>query len=71
MRPGYQMGRPRTKGRDQSAGWALPSPRIMMIVVPERQACVARCMHSGLRGSSRGDGIDVKQTSYAACKEWR
>ena len=41
MRPGYQMRRPRTKGRDQSAGWALPSPRIMMIVVPERQACVA------------------------------
>jgi hypothetical protein len=41
MRPGYQMRRPRTKGRDQSAEWALPSPRIMMIVVPERQACVA------------------------------
>jgi hypothetical protein len=42
----------------------------MMIVVPERQACAARCMHWGLRGSSRGDGVHVKQTSYEACKEW-
>jgi hypothetical protein len=71
MRPGYQMWRSRTKGRAQSAGWALPSPRIRMIAVPERRACFARCMHWGFGGSSRGNGVDVKQTSYEACKEWR
>jgi len=27
--------------------------------------------HWGLSGSSRGDGVDAKQTSYEACKEWR
>jgi hypothetical protein len=42
-----------------------------MIAVPERRACVARFMHWGLSGSSRWDGVDVKQTSYEACKEWR
>jgi hypothetical protein len=28
-------------------------------------------MHWGFGGSSRGNGVDVKQTSYEACKEWR
>ena len=32
---------------------------------------VARCMRSGLSGSSREDGVDVKQTSYEARMEWR
>jgi hypothetical protein len=58
--------------RKGSVGWmGVLSPRLKMIAVPERQACVARCMHWGLSGSSRGDGVDVKQTSYETCKEWR
>ena len=37
-----------------------------------RTTGMRRPLHAlGLRGSSRGDGVDVKQTSYAACKEWR
>ena len=43
----------------------------MVVAVPERGAYVARCMRWGLSGSSREDGVDVKQTSYEACKEWR
>jgi hypothetical protein len=49
----------------------LVLPRYMIVAVPERRACVARFMHWGLSVSSRGDGVDVKQTSYEACKEWR
>jgi hypothetical protein len=71
MRPDYQTWRSRTKGRDQSTAWALSSPRTRMIAVPERRACVARFMYWGLSGSSREDGVDVKQASYEACKEWR
>ena len=68
MRPGYQMERSRTKGRDQSTRLALPFPRIMMKVFPEGPAYVARCMRCELRGSSCEDGVDVKQTSYEATK---
>ncbi len=71
MRLGYQMGRSRTNVRDQSAGSALHSPRSMMVAVPERRAYIARCMRCGLSGSTREDGVDVKQTSYETCKEWR
>jgi hypothetical protein len=69
MRPGYQMGaRERKEGLSRPDG---PCPRIMMIVVPERRVCVALCMHWGLSGSLRWDGVDMKQTSNEACKEWR
>jgi hypothetical protein len=71
MRLVYQMERSRTNVRDQSAGWALPSLRSMMVAIPERRAYVTRCMRCGLRGSSCEDGVDVKQTSYEAWKEWR
>jgi hypothetical protein len=43
----------------------------MMVAVPERRMPVARCMRSGLSGSSRKDGVEVKQTSYEARMEWR
>jgi hypothetical protein len=71
MRLVYQMGRSRTNVRDQSAGWALPSPRSMIVAVPEGPAYVARCMRCELRSSSCEDGVDVKQPSDEVCKEWR
>jgi hypothetical protein len=71
MRLVYQMGRWRTNVRDPSAGWALPSQPSMTYPFPnDGHASPASCT-GGLSGSSRGDGVDVKQTSYEACKEWR
>jgi hypothetical protein len=43
----------------------------MTVAVPERRAYIARCMRCGSSGSTREDGVDVKQTSYETCKEWR
>jgi hypothetical protein len=49
----------------------LAFPTVHDVSVPERRAYVTRCTRCGLSGSSREDGVDVKQTSYETCKEWR
>ncbi len=59
------------ESRGSVGRWALPSLRSMIVAVPERRTCVVRCMRCGLRGSSCEDGVDLKQTSYEACMEWR
>ena len=49
----------------------LAFPTVHDVSVPERRAYVAHCMHWGLSCSAREAGVDVKQTSYETCKEWR
>jgi hypothetical protein len=49
----------------------LAFPTVHDVSVPERWAYVTHCMHWALSGSSREEGVDVKQTSYETCKEWR
>jgi hypothetical protein len=48
----------------------LAFPTIHDVSVPERRAYVTRCTRCGLSGSSREEGVDVKQASDEACKEW-
>jgi hypothetical protein len=70
MRLVYQKARSRTNVRiNRPVSLALTT--VHDGSVPERRMPVARCMRPGLSGSSREDGVDVKQTSYEARMEWR